>query len=120
LPSPWRDVFAHSISAALAFAIITFLHVVVGEQAPKSFALQKPERTALFVARPTLFAETLFKPAIWLLNSSSALLLRLLGLSSAGGHERVHSVDELKMLVEASEESGVLQDTERDMLHAVF
>ncbi len=120
LPTPWRDVFAHSISAAIAFALITFLHVVVGEQAPKSFALQKPERTALFVARPTLFAETLFKPAIWALNTSSSLLLRLLGLSSAGGHERVHSVDELKMLVEASEESGVLEDTERDMLHAVF
>jgi CBS domain containing-hemolysin-like protein len=120
MPEPWRGVLAHSISVAVAFALITFLHVVVGEQAPKSFALQKPELTALLVARPTLWAAALFKPAIWALNGSSNLLLRGLGLSSTTGHELVHSVEELKMLVEASEEGGVLEDTERDMLTAVF
>ncbi len=120
LPEPWQGAVAHSISAAVAFAVITFLHVVVGEQAPKSLALQKPEQMALLIAYPTLWVGALFKPAIWILNSSNNFLLRLLGLSSVGGPELVHSVQELKMLVEASEESGVLQGAERDMLHAVF
>jgi CBS domain containing-hemolysin-like protein len=120
LPEAWTGLASHTISAALAFAVITFLHVVIGELMPKSIALQKPEATALFVARPTLFTEILFKPAIWALNGTGNFLLRLIGMQAARGHEMVHSVEELKMLVEASEESGVLEDTERDMLHAVF
>jgi CBS domain containing-hemolysin-like protein len=114
------SVASHSISAAIAFAAITFLHVVVGELMPKSIALQRPETTALLVARPTLFTELVFKPAIWLLNGTGNLLLRLIGMRAASGHEMVHSVEELKMLVEASEESGVLENSERKMLHAVF
>jgi putative hemolysin len=120
LPTAWVGVASHSLSAAIAFAAITFLHVVIGELMPKSIALQKPEATALFVARPTLLTEQLFKPAIWALNGTGNLLLRLIGMRAATGHELVHSVEELKMLVEASEQSGVLEDTERDMLHAVF
>jgi CBS domain containing-hemolysin-like protein len=120
LPETWLNIASHSISAAIAFAIITFLHVVVGELMPKSIALQKPEATALVVASPTLFTEMLFKPAIWALNGTGNFLLRLIGMQAASGHEMVHSVEELKMLVEASEEGGVIEDTERDMLHAVF
>ena len=120
LPKQWVSVASHSISAAIAFAVITFLHVVVGELMPKSIALQRPETTALLVARPTLFTELLFKPAIWALNGTGNLLLRLIGMRAASGHELVHSVEELKMLVEASEESGVLEGSERKMLHAVF
>ena len=120
LPEAWTGLASHTISAGLAFAVITFLHVVIGELMPKSIALQRPEATALIVARPTLFTETLFKPAIWALNGTGNFLLRLLGMRAASGHEMVHSVEELKMLVEASEESGVLEGAERDMLHAVF
>ncbi|MBI3244457.1 MAG: HlyC/CorC family transporter [Chloroflexi bacterium] len=119
LPEAWVGLASHSISAAIAFAAITFLHVVVGELMPKSMALQNPEKTSLFVAQPTLLALLVFKPAIWALNGTGNFLLRLIGVS-AGGHPLVHSVQELKMLVEASEESGVLQDTEREMIHAVF
>lgn len=120
LPEAWIGFASHSISAAIAFTVITFLHVIIGELMPKSVALQNPERTALFVARPTLYIETIFKPAIWFLNGSGNFLLRLIGVRAASGREMVHSVQELKMLVEASEESGVLEDTEREMLHAVF
>lgn len=120
LPQAWGELASHSISAAIAFLLITCLHVVVGELAPKSIALQRTEQTALLVAGPTLWTETLFKPAIWLLNGAGNLLLRLIGLQPASGHQLVHSVQELKLLVEASEEGGVLEDTERDMLHAVF
>ncbi len=120
VPQAWVGVVSHSVSAALAFALITFLHVVVGELAPKSVALQRTEATALIVAGPTMVAETLFKPAIWLLNGTGNALLRLIGMRPASGHELVHSVDELKLLVVASEEQGVIEDTEREMLHAVF
>jgi putative hemolysin len=120
LPEGWVSITSHSISVAIAFAVITFLHVVIGELMPKSIALQRPESTSLFVARPTLLAEFFFKPAIWVLNGTGNFLLRLIGMRAASGHEMVHSVEELKMLVEASEESGVLEDAERKMLHAVF
>jgi CBS domain containing-hemolysin-like protein len=120
LPKAWIGLASHTLSAALAFAVITFLHVVVGELMPKSIALQRPEATALFVARPTLLSELVFKPAIWLLNGTGNLLLRLIGMSPARGHEMVHSVEELRMLVEASGEHGVLERSEQDMLDAVF
>ncbi|MGD8554907.1 MAG: hemolysin family protein [Anaerolineales bacterium] len=120
LPENIQSQVSHGLSAGLAFALITFLHVVVGELAPKSVALQNPERTALIIARPTIMTEWLFKPAIWLLNGTGNALLRLFGVQPAQGHELVHSVAELKMLVRASAESGVVQETEEEMLHAVF
>jgi len=120
LPKAWVGVASPTLSAGLAFAVITFLHVVIGELMPKSIALQRPESTALIVARPTLFSEFLFKPAIWALNGTGNFLLRLLGMRAASGHEMVHSVDELKMLMQASEASGVLESDARDMLDAVF
>ena len=119
-PSIIQPEISHSLSAVLAFALITFLHVVVGELAPKSIALQNPERTSLVVSGPTLFTERIFKPAIWLLNGSGNALLRLFGVKPASGHELVHSVEELKMLVSASAEVGVVEADEREMLHAVF
>jgi CBS domain containing-hemolysin-like protein len=119
-PNVVQSGISHSISAGLAFAMITFLHVVVGELAPKSIALQNPEKTSLVVARPTLWSERIFKPIIWLLNGTGNALLRLIGVKPASGHELVHSVEELKMLVTASSEGGVVEPQEREMLHAVF
>jgi CBS domain containing-hemolysin-like protein len=111
---------SHSISAGIAFAIITFLHVVVGELAPKSIALQNPEGTSLVIARPTLWSERLFKPFIWALNGTGNALLRLGGVQPASGHQLVHSVEELKMLVTASTEGGVVAPQESELLHAIF
>ncbi len=119
-PANFQSDVSHSIAAGLSFALITFLHVVAGELAPKSIALQDPEKTSLFVARPTLWTEVIFKPAIWLLNGAGNLLLRLFGVNPASGHELVHSVEELKMLVEASTEGGVMGREEGEMLHAIF
>lgn len=120
LPSSIQSNVSHSLSAGLAFAIITFLHVVVGELAPKSVALQNPERTSLAVARPTIWTERIFKPAIWVLNGAGNALLKLFGVEPASGHELVHSVEELKMLVAASAESGIVGTNEREMVRAVF
>jgi CBS domain containing-hemolysin-like protein len=118
-PAAQSDI-SHSFSAGLAFALITAMHVVVGELAPKSIALQNPEKTAIFVAQPTLGTEWIFKPVIWLLNGTGNILLRMVGVHPASGHELVHSVDELKMLVTASAEGGVVEEDESEMLHAIF
>lgn len=115
-----RTEVSHSLSAGLSFALITFITVVAGELAPKSIALQDPERTSLFVAGPTLFTERLFKPVIWLLNGAGNILLKILGIRPASGHQLVHSVEELKMIVSASADGGVVQADEKEMLDAIF
>jgi CBS domain containing-hemolysin-like protein len=119
-PPAAQGDMSHTISAAIAFTVITFLHVVVGELAPKSIALQDPEKTSLIVAGPTLMTERIFKPAIWALNGAGNALLRLVGVDPAAGHHLVHSVEELKMLVTASAQGGVVEEEESEMLHAVF
>ena len=120
LPGEISSELSHTISAGVSFAIITFLHVVVGELAPKSIALQNPEKTSLVVARPTIWTEIIFKPFIWVLNGTGNYLLKLVGVNAASGHELVHSVEELRMLVTASTEEGVVESDESEMLHAVF
>jgi CBS domain containing-hemolysin-like protein len=100
--------------------LITGMHVIIGELMPKSIALQRTERTALLVVRPTLWVEHLFRPFSWVLNGIGNFLLRLLGFNRASEQEHLHSVEELKMLVDASEEGGVIEPQESEMIHAVF
>jgi CBS domain containing-hemolysin-like protein len=119
-PASIQSGVSHSISAGIAFVAITFLHVVVGELAPKSIALQDPEKASMMVAQPTVITEVVFKPLIWALNGSGNAILRLVGVNPASGHELVHSVEELKMLVTASQEGGVIKADESDMLRAIF
>jgi CBS domain containing-hemolysin-like protein len=119
-PTAIEDELSHSLSAGLAFAIITFLHVVIGELAPKSIALQDPERTSLLVAHPTAITVWVFKPAIWLLNGTGNALLKLMGFEPAKAHELVHSAEEIKMLATASAETGIVKDSQEEMVHAVF
>lgn len=120
LPETWIGPASHSISAAFAFTVITFSHVIIGELMPKSIALQNPENTALFVAQPTLLTEMLLKPFIWAMNGTGNFLLRLLGMQPTSEHQLGHSVQELKMLVEASEKIGIIENIEREMVHNVF
>jgi len=120
LPADWAGAGAHSIAVGISFAVITSLHVVCGELAPKTIALQHAERTALLVTGPTrLFMRALW-PFIALLNSLGTRMVRLLGLRPPSGHSMVHSEEELKMLVTASQEAGVLEEDEEQMLHRVF
>lgn len=120
LPQDWIGPARFSIAAGISFALITFLTVVLGELAPKSIALANPERVALLVARPVLWSFYLFLPFIWLLNGAGNLFLRLIHVPPARGHERVHSITELKMLLEASRREGVLEEAEQRMLLSVF
>ncbi len=111
---------AHTIAVAIAFAIVTALHIVLGELAPKTIALDKAEATALIVVRPTELFMQAFWPFILVLNGTGRAVVRLLGLHTDGSHSMVHSEAELKMLVTASQEAGVLEEQEEQMLHRVF
>ena len=120
LPSMSKMFAVHSLSVSIAFALITFLHVVIGELVPKSIALEFTEKTALFIARPMRAITEIFNPFIWLLNGFGNILLKLLHIPTAQNKSNVHSTEELDMLVDASFDGGVLNETEKDMLHNVF
>ena len=96
------DAAKHSVSALLAFCIITFLHVAFGELVPKSVALQRGERIALWVSGPMRLLMALFRPAVWSLNGMANITLRMLGLQPAGELDAVHSSEELRFIVRQS------------------
>lgn len=120
LPANYDSIAAHTISAAIAFAVITVMHVVIGELMPKSIALQFPIKTTLWVAKPMYVITRLFSPFVYLLNGLGALLLRLCGIEPAQQHSAAHSAEELNMLIDASYKGGALNAKEAEMLQNVF
>ena len=120
LPASYQAATAHSVSVTLAFITITVLHVVIGELMPKSIALQFPEKTSLIIALPMKFLINLFSPIIFFLNSLGAFFLKLLKIPPAQTSHLAHSIEELNMLINASYKEGVLNETEKEMLHNVF
>ncbi len=120
LPGISQSVATHTVSVSISFALITFLHVVIGELIPKSIALEYTESTALIVARPMQFITFIFNPFIWLLNGFGNSLLNMMHIPHSHKGSLVHSTEELDMLVNASYNGGVLNETEKDMLHNVF
>jgi CBS domain containing-hemolysin-like protein len=120
LPDSQRENLSRTISFVLAFSLITMLHIVIGELAPKSLALQRPEQTALAVARPVHFFWVVFRPAINLLNSVGNNVVKLVGIQPAAGHERVQSAEELQFAIEASREAGLVDATAHDLVNRAF
>ena len=120
LPGISQNVATHTVSVSLSFALITFLHVVIGELIPKSIALEYPEQTSLVIARPMQAISFIFTPFIWLLNGFGNSLLNLFHVPHKHKASLVHSTEELDMLVNASYNGGVLNETEKDILHNVF
>ena len=119
LPMTIAETTAHTAAVAIAFAIVTALHITLGELAPKTVALERAEATALIVVKPTeLFMKALW-PFIRLLNGVGQAIVNLFGMRGSG-HAMVHSQAELKMLVTASQEAGVIEEQEEQMLHRVF
>lgn len=94
----------HSVSFVFAFTLISFLHIVVGELAPKSLAIRRPEVLSLWTASPLYLFYWLMYPAIWLLNHSANALLRFLGLDGHSGHESHYTADELKLILRGNHE----------------
>src|SRR5262245_14213872 len=111
---------SHTVGVAVSFFIITSLHIVLGEQAPKVFAIRSPESSALFIARPLALFNAVFSPMIRFLDWATNLVLRMFGISEAGSHSKVRSADELRLLVEESGEAGALKAQEQEMLINVF
>jgi putative hemolysin len=111
---------AHVVAIAVAFALITVLHIVLGEQVPKMLALQVPEGTTMWVARPMQLFYVVFRWPTTALEKLTNAVLRMVGLQAAAGHERVHSVEELRMLVTGMQEAGVVEESEARIARRAF
>lgn len=118
-PLQFREFYLHTVSFLLSFAFITFLHIVFGELVPKTIALQKAEKTALFVIFPLQLFMTVFKPFIWLLQITAHVVLSPFGLGSRI-KERPHSEEEVKMILTQSSKAGSIPKKEVDMVYGVF
>ena len=112
----WIGVSTYAIAVAFAFIVITALHIVLGELAPKSLALQRSEGTALWVVRPLGVFLWLLRPAIIVLNGLGNMVLRLCGLRPGTGEEALHSASELKLIVAASQDAGLLQAAQEEVV----
>lgn len=109
-----------TVSFLVAFALVAFFHIAIGEQAPKSMAVRRPERWAMAIAWPLRAFYWLAFPFIWLTNATSLGLLKLLRVKPAAAGELALSEEELKMMVASSHEGGLLDEAARDMLDNVF
>ena len=119
LPFLTPSVTAHVIAVPISFVLVTYFHVLIGEQLPKCFALRHPDSLSLFVATPMDMFITLFKPFVWLLLVTGDKLLKACNVNSEET-SLVHSTEELDMLVDDSYNQGVLNETEAEMLHNMF
>jgi CBS domain containing-hemolysin-like protein len=114
------EAVATGLSVIIAFLVITYFHVVLGELMPKSIAIQKAEALCLFIARPLTIFHTISYPFVWLLNGSSRLFVRLFGMSPAGEGETAHSEEELRMILSESFQSGEINRTEMEYVNNIF
>ncbi len=120
LPVPLELSVRVGIAAAVALTVVTYLHVVFGELAPRALSLNYPETFAKWLAPPILAFTWLTWPFIWVLNGSSILLLRILGQKAVSEEESPHSPDELRLLVERASEGGLLPSADAEILGGVF
>ncbi|RYD83955.1 MAG: HlyC/CorC family transporter, partial [Sphingobacteriales bacterium] len=104
----------------LSFVVITVLHIVFGELAPKSLAIQKSVRTVLAVSWPLRFFFIVFKPFIWVLNGFANFILKAIGITSIEGGETHHSSEELQYLLEQGKETGAIDSNEHELIQNVF
>lgn len=109
----------HGISIPIAFTLITFMHITFGEQIPKMVGIKFPLETTLLIAWPMRVFYFVFGPFIWLLNKSSNLFLRMLGIKSMGDEE-VHTEEELRLILTESEEGGAIKPSENELIQNVF
>jgi CBS domain containing-hemolysin-like protein len=120
VPQPWGGTLAHAIAVALAYLLLTYLHVVLGEQAPKAVALQRAEDVALLVSGPLLTFGRVFRPFIRFIGASSNRAVRLLRLPAQPTEQLVHSVDELQQLVQETHEAGIIPEDQARYVRNVF
>jgi len=124
LEDPLGNVVSHGVAVAIAIAfaylVTTSLHITVGEQVPKIYSIVHPEGTARRIARPLYLFRAVFKPFIWLLNTASNWMLRLVGVDARAEFEEISSSEDLKLLIVQSAQGGKLDPGEAGMLSGVF
>jgi putative hemolysin len=116
----WQVLGAHSLAASLAFLLITYVHVIFGELVPKTLALQRAEPLSLWVVRPLVLFTRLTRPLVLSMSAMARAVVRLLGLEPTGKEGLVHSVEELELLVEDTEEAGLLSHDQVEFVTNVF
>ena len=109
-----------TVSVIIGFLVITFMHIVLGELAPKTLAIQKSEATSLWLSMPLLIFYRLFLPVIWLLNGSANRLLRLFGVRSVNEHDSAHTEEEIRILMDQSARSGIINKDELTLFDNIF
>jgi CBS domain containing-hemolysin-like protein len=119
-PTDWAWLSAHTLATVATVMAITVLHVILGEQVPKVMALQGPDRMALWVSAPLNAFAWITWPLIWLMGLIGNFILRCLGYQPTVGEEMVHSVQELSMLIDDTEEAGLIDEDQADIVQNVF
>src|SRR5579864_4488737 len=117
---PHVAIYAHTIAIAIAFTLITYMHVILGELVPKTLALQRSEQIALAVAAPMEAFLTLTRPVLFFMRRSGGMVLRLFGAQPARRGGAVHSPDELKLIVTASRQFGQIPEFQEEMIHSAI
>jgi CBS domain containing-hemolysin-like protein len=120
LPSPLDAIATHGTAIVIAFAVITFLHVVLGELVPKNMAIAKPEGTALWIATPMRAFTYAFRPVIWLFNETANVVMRLFGIQPQDELAALHTPEELAIIVEESRRGGAIQAGQSELLAATL
>ncbi len=120
LPGPYNLLASHGVAGTLALLLITYLHVVFGELIPKTIALHFPERAALFAAAPLNLFTRLTRPLILLMNGTAKGLFRLFGYRGKIGEGGAHTIEELALIIEDTEEAGILDAEQADLVQNVF
>lgn len=117
---PHLEIYAHGIAIAIAFGLITYMHVILGELVPKTLALQRAEQVALAVAAPMEAFLTLTRPFLYFMRRSGGLVLRAFGAQETRRGGAVHSPDELKLIVTASRQLGQIPEFQEEMIHSAI
>jgi CBS domain containing-hemolysin-like protein len=114
------DWLIHTFSFIIAFSVITFLHIVLGEMAPKSLAIRRSETTTLWTVAPLHWFYVIFKPFIIALNGSANLVLKWVGIELQDDHQQVHTEEEIRMVIKESHKGGVIDKAELTLFDNVF
>lgn len=112
--------FVHTVSFIIAFSVMTFLHIVLGEIVPKTIAIQKSDNVSLWSSAPLMWFYKITLPFVWILNGSSNLVLKMMGIQPTNEHEAAHTEEELRIMMGHSHKSGHINETEMELIESAF
>ena len=120
VPHTNHTITAHAIAVPISFILVTMFHVVLGEQLPKCLSIQYPEKIALAVTKPMHIMMVIFKPFVWILTFSGNSILKMFHVCDSSAAQLAHTTQELDLIVDASLDQGVLNETEAEFIHNMF